>query len=923
MQPLGSKIRRTLLLVGSIAFLSAASLVATLQYQQYKQSLARVMTSRIDITQGIIEELLRQEQAHIHGLIHELSRQNVSDDAFLLEQALHIEGSNDVFYLLDQHGQVSLISEPYRQHLGLDFSHLEFIAERQPVSGVHQSLISRQSVISLLTEMEDGRLLVLEKKLQDFLPLFAQLEQGEMIPDEQLFVLATDGRVIYHPDAELVRSRHNLGLELKNWQGPDISGLYRFDLGRKRYIGIKRALEKPEGWELYYSAPHNLLVDVVKQEVVVQFAVLATAFFAAFSALGWILQRYYSKPLADVVRALSGYRMNDKVAVPTASSRGIMELSQLIHAVNDMTEKIRATTEQLEEREELFRTVTEHSVHWAFWLNPDGELRYIAPTCEHITGYSPAEFYQRPALLRDIILQDDQAQWDNHRHSLDSQGELLPMEFQIQTKDGATRWIRHFCRPIISKTGVNLGNRGSNIDITEEKQAEQRLIHHSLYDSLTGLANRDLFMDRLGHAITRCVREEFQFAVLFFDLDRFKTVNDSLGHRIGDRLLQHIARRLQEESRPSDTVARLGGDEFAALLEGVHDISDVLLFAKRVQSRIREPFQLENFEVISTISIGITLSRGETRNAEDLLRDADTAMYHAKSEGRDRIEIFGSEMHAKAVARLSLETDLRRAIERREFVNQYQPIVELASMMIAGFEALVRWQHPQKGMIQPNEFIPLAEETGIILAIGESVLEQACQHLQQWQVETTGQGEITMNINLSALQLAGADLSVILKSLLQKHSLSAANLNMEITESVLMEHTGPIREALGKITTLGVKLCMDDFGTGYSSLTNLRSFPIGGLKIDQIFIASMLEREEDHNIVRTIIDLAHNLGMHCVAEGVESDLQLTELKRLGCDYVQGFLLSRPVDSADALSLLQRSGHATIKTGGNQISPPVS
>lgn len=897
-------------MVGSIAFLSAAILAATLQYHQYKQSLVRVMTSRIDITQGIIEELLRQEQEHIQGLIHELSMQNAPNDIRLLERTLHIEGGNDLFYLLDQDGRISLISKPYRQHLGLDFSHLAFIAERRSVSGVHQSLVTRQSVISLLTEMEDGRLLVLEKMLKSFLPLFAQLEQGEMIPNEQLFVLAADGTVIYHPNTELVRSRHNLGLELKNWQGPDLSGLYRFDLGRERYIGLKRALDKPEGWKLYYSAPQHLLTDVVKQEVLVQFTILATAFFAAFSALGWILQRYYSNPLADVVRSLSGYRLNEEVAVPATSSRGILELDQLIQAVNDMTEKIRTTTEQLEEREELFRTVTEHSVHWAFWIHPDGGLRYIAPTCERITGYSPEEFYQRPALLRDIIQPDDRTLWDDHRHATDSLGEQVPMDFRILTKDGATRWIRHFCQPIISKTGANLGNRGTNIDITQEKLAEQRLIHHSLYDSLTGLANRDLFMDRMGHAITRCAREEFQFAVLFFDLDRFKTVNDSLGHRIGDRLLQHIARRLREESRPSDTIARLGGDEFAALLEGVHEISDVLFFAKRVQERLREPFQLENFEVISTISIGITLSRGRTRNAEDLLRDADTAMYHAKSQGRDRIEIFGSEMHAQAVARLSLETDLRRAVERQEFVNHYQAIVELVSMKIIGFEALVRWQHPEKGMIQPDEFIPLAEETGIILALGESVLEQACQHLQQWHAEIPGHETVNMNINLSVLQLAGSNLAATLKNLLQKHSLSAANLNMEITESVLMEHTGPVRQALERITALGVSLCMDDFGTGYSSLTNLRSFPIGGLKIDQIFIASMLEREEDHKIVRTIIDLAHNLGMHCVAEGVETDRQLAELKRLGCDYVQGFLLSRPLESANVLDLLQTTSDSS-------------
>ena len=902
MQPLASKLKRTLLLVGGIAFLGAASLVATLQYQQHKHSLARVMTARMDITQGIIVELLRQEQVRIQGLIHELAQQNASHQQLLLERVLHIEESNDLFYLLDRDGRVILISQPYQQFLGLNFSHLSFIAKRKPISGVYQSLITRQSVLSLLTEMGDGRLLVLEKMLQDFLPLFAQLEQGEMIPSEQLFVLATDGTVIYHPNTELVRTRHNLGLEIRHRRGPDLSGLYHFDIGQENYIGVQRALEIPKGWKLYYSVPRRLLINVIKQEVVVQFVVLATAFFAAFAALGWILQRYYSAPLSEVAHSLSTYRLNAQEAVAAVSAKGILELSQLIQAVNNMIEKMRSTTAQLEEREELFRTVTEHSVHWAFWIHPDGELHYISPSCERITGYSPEEFYRQPTLLRDIIHPNDRELWDDHRHQTDSLGELVPMDFRILTKGGSARWIRHFCRPIISETGVNLGSRGTNIDITEEKQAEQRLVHHSLYDSLTGLANRDLFMDRINHAITRCAREEFKFAVLFFDLDRFKTVNDSLGHRIGDRLLRHVAHRLREESRPADTVARLGGDEFGALLEGVHDLSDALLFAKRVQSRIREPFKLENFEVFSSISAGITLSRGRVRNAEDLLRDADTAMYHAKTEGRDRIEIFGSEMHAQAVARLELETDLRRAVERGEFCNHYQPIVELTSRKIVGFEALVRWQHPQKGLLLPGEFISLAEETGIILPLGDSVLEHACRQLQHLHAEAAA-AQITMNVNLSALQLTRTDLGATLESLLSKYGLPASRLNMEITESVLMEYTGAVQETLDSIAAMRVGVCMDDFGTGYSSLSNLRRFPISGIKIDRIFIDSMLERREDHKIVHTIIDLAHNLGVHCVAEGVETEPQRIELERLGCDYAQGYLFSKPVESAATLALV--------------------
>jgi diguanylate cyclase (GGDEF)-like protein/PAS domain S-box-containing protein len=437
-------------------------------------------------------------------------------------------------------------------------------------------------------------------------------------------------------------------------------------------------------------------------------------------------------------------------------------------------------------------------------------------------------------------------------------------------------------------------------DITDRKQAEERLHHDAFHDTLTGLPNRALFMDHLKLAIARLQRREDQiFAVLYIDLDRFKVVNDSLGHMVGDQLLIGIARRLEYCLRPGDTIARLGGDEFTILLEDIGDGTDVTPVAERIQKELSSPFSLGGREVFTTVSMGIALSSKEYGRPEDILRDADTAMYRAKSLGKARHETFDVGMHSQAIKLLQLETDLRHALERQEFLVVYQPIMSLETGALRGFEALIRWHHPERGLISPMDFIPVAEETGMIVQIGEWVLREACQQMQRWQSVFPTDPPIFICVNLSVKQFSQQDLIERVAAILKETKLPPTSLKLEITESAVMENVETAINMLKQLRASGVQLAMDDFGTGYSSLSYLHRFPINTLKIDRSFITRMVENNENAEIVRTISGLAKNLGMDVVAEGVETRDQLEILRALGCKYGQGYFFSKPLDTQSA------------------------
>ncbi|HYX14163.1 MAG TPA: EAL domain-containing protein [Nostoc sp.] len=448
-------------------------------------------------------------------------------------------------------------------------------------------------------------------------------------------------------------------------------------------------------------------------------------------------------------------------------------------------------------------------------------------------------------------------------------------------------------------------NRQLEAEIKERKQVEEQLRHNAFHDALTGLPNRAFFMERLKHTLQRAKRQKnYLFAVLFLDLDRFKVINDSLGHLKGDQFLIAIANRLEVCIRSTDIAARLGGDEFTILLDELQNLSDAIKVVERIQQELTLPLELDGQEVFTTASIGITLSSTvDYDQPENLLRDADTAMYQAKALGKARYELFNQEMYTKALVRLQLENDLRRASERHEFQLYYQPIVSLANGRLSGFEALLRWNHPERGLISPTDFIPLVEESGMIIEVGYWALHEACRQMRSWQMSHRTNSLEKISVNLSVKQFSQPDLIKQIAEILHSTGLDAGSLMLEITESAIMENGDEANAALSELRKMGIKLSIDDFGTGYSSLSRLHNFPISVLKIDRSFVSPIDANGKNLEIIETIITLAHKLGMDVTAEGVETKEQLAFLRKLNCEYGQGYFFSRPLDNTAAVALI--------------------
>lgn len=480
----------------------------------------------------------------------------------------------------------------------------------------------------------------------------------------------------------------------------------------------------------------------------------------------------------------------------------------------------------------------------------------------------------------------------------------LPPESLLVAKDAKLVPIGDSAAPIKDDKGRIKGTVFVFRDISAQKEAEAKLSYQAFHDSLTNLPNRALFLARLKEATAQAKqRENYLFAVLFLDIDRFKVVNDSLGHTIGDQLLIAIASRIKNCLPSIDMVARLGGDEFAILLENVPDIQAVCGIANSLIRELSLPFIVQDYEVFANVSIGIVMSSETFDGIETLLRNADIAMYRAKRIGGSRYQVYDTSMHAQVVAQLQLETDIRRAIERQEFVVYYQPIVSLTNYKIVGFEALVRWQHPQRGLINPGEFITLAEETGLIVQIDWLVMRQACQQMKLWQEQIPIAESLTISVNLSGKQFAQANLVEQITRILQVTNLNANFLKLEITESAIIENAESAIAVIHKLKKLGIKIHIDDFGTGYSSLSYLHRFPSNTLKIDRSFITRIDHDTNSLEISKAIVILAHNLGMEAIAEGIETLQQLTKLRELHCEYGQGYLFSAPLDREAATNLI--------------------
>jgi Amt family ammonium transporter len=613
----------------------------------------------------------------------------------------------------------------------------------------------------------------------------------------------------------------------------------------------------------------------------------------------WRIRDWRMAMFAALIMLLFAHALTEDAswwAIPVS----VLILGSVLMVQRVVTDQRRVTAELERERAHLDQLV-EHAPEAIVLLDNDDRVQRVNAYFTRLFGYEAEEAIGRP--INDLIAPAHLAEEAAALSRRVTEGESVSHETVRQRKDGRLVDVSILGTPVLGPQG-QMAVYGIYRDISDRKAAEEQLLHLAIRDELTGLANRALFRDLVARSIGRGKRrEDYAYAVMVLDIDRFKLVNESLGHSTGDQLVTAIARRLERCVRPGDTVARLGGDEYAIFLDDIRDVSDPIRVAGRIQNELKQPFVLGAHEVFASASIGIALSMAGYERPEDFLRDADLAMYRAKEQGGARHEVFQAVMHAHTVALLQLETDLRHALDRREFLLYYQPIVSVVSGKVVGFEALARWLHPQRGLVQPASFIPVAEVTGIIVPLGLWVLREACRQIRVWQQLAGGDHALAISVNLSAKQLLQPDLVDQVALTLKETGLEPRTLRLEITESVIVENAESAVAMLARLRALDVQLHMDDFGTGYSSLSYLHRFQIDTLKIDRSFVSNMGLRGENSEIVRTIVTLARNLGIDVIAEGVETEEQLALLRALGCEHMQGFLFSAPVPSDAAIALV--------------------
>jgi diguanylate cyclase (GGDEF)-like protein/PAS domain S-box-containing protein len=649
-------------------------------------------------------------------------------------------------------------------------------------------------------------------------------------------------------------------------------------------VGFFTVAERRRAWPRIFL--HVLLVSLV--------GVIAACFLARMFAYVGTVSFIYAAPFMVLLSvAWDAFRQNKQLQMAVASKETLSETN---------------------ESEERFRNAFDYAAIGMALVSTEGRWLQVNRSLCRLLDYTEHEL-QTTDLLTIIHHDDVGAVFENIRRLIKGQLPVLQVELRLRHKYGREVWVL----ASVSLAGHSQPHLIFQMqDITDRKLAEERLQHDAFHDALTGLPNRTMFLDHLRLAIARAQRRDgLGFAVLYLDVDRFKVINDSLGHTVGDQLLIGLARRLEACMRLGDTVARLGGDEFILLVEDLHDEAEAITVAERIQGLLQQPFELNGRELFATVSIGIASSWTSYQNAEDIVRDADTAMYRAKSSGKARHEIFDGAMHAHASKVLQLETDLRHALERSEFAVHYQPIVALEDFRLRGFEALVRWRHPERGYISPVDFIPIAEESGLIIQLGEWVLREACMQMERWQKIFPAEPPLYVAVNLSGKQFIQQDLIKQVSDILMETEIDPHGLKLEITESMVMDNVEQATEMLKQLRALGLKLSIDDFGTGYSSLSYLHRFPVNTLKIDRSFVTRMSDNNENREIVRTIVTLAQTLGMDVVAEGVETKEQLAMLCHLGCECGQGYFFSKPVDAKGAEKIICDT---YVVANANQTAP---
>ena len=768
------------------------------------------------------------------------------------------------------------------------------------------------------------------------------------------YVLVTDeaGEVIAHTFIPKVpKTVQSLAASTPALLLDDEQMLRTLEFNSSSYLHAARPILSGLAGYVHIGMDSTIIEDNIREAVLEQ-QLLSLLLLATSLVLAYIFFFNLSRPLGQLADYARRVATNDFSDVPQVDSKD--EVGQLARAMQSMARhiedlvsglelRVREKTKQLEEArdalqnkvkdrtsklerantqlkieiaerkvigealrktEKKYRTIFENAVEGIYQTSPSGRFLSANPALARILGYeSPEELM---GAIYDIGTQMfmDPNRRKEFTERIQRRGEIIDFVSKIRRRDGRIIWVTENARIVLDDDDNLICYEGSLEDITLRKKAEDQLKRQAFHDPLTGLPNRALFLDHLRMAMERGRRRKYLFAVIYMDLDRFKVINDSLGHDIGDELLRGIAQVLEKCGRSMDTVARFGGDEFAILLEEITAPRDAIAIARRILDGVREPFNIQGHEVFTSASLGIVLKTEGYDRPESLLRDADTAMYRAKEMGKSRFKVFNQKMYDQALKLMALETDLRRAVDLGEFEVAYQPIICLDNRQISGFEALVRWHHPEHGPISPDKFIPLAEDTGLIYAIDSLVMETACAQVKQWQNSFgNGSKDLTLNINISGKHFGQALLPGQITQALENSGLAPANLNIEITESALMDNPQVAEDILRQIKNLGTNVCIDDFGTGYSSLSYLQRFPIDVVKVDRTFIKHVEDDTDSQAIVRTVFSLGESLNMKIVAEGVETAEQLAFLEGEGCRYIQGFLFYKPLTADEVGSVL--------------------
>jgi len=894
-----------------------AARVAVVMQNDLEKVLGEQMSTTIQYVASDLDSKFQMRIDALNDIAAAIPPGNLTDVAKLQQHLQHHVASKALFptgvVIADRHGIIVADYPRVKERSGGNISDRPYFQEtmthgRSTIGSPTVSRFLKQPFVAIAVPLRDALGVVIGAMVGPaYLSdrnLFGQLEQTKlgssgnfivMSPKDNLIVSATDKKRIM---TAIPAKGVNPLLDRRIATGYEGAGVVLNAMGVE-VLSVSRRMNTTD-WIVIAAVPtEEVYAPIVTLKRQIYWAALLLS-IVVMLILRFVLGRQLS-PLIEAGAALRRMTAGEEAFAPIPIKRDD-EIGQLVDNFNRLVAERQRTEQALRESEARYQDLTSMSSDW-LWQQ-DAQFRFSDMSYGlSITRLNPEKTLNKTRWELPI-LGVTEAQWQAHRQMLERHEPFKDFVYQIETEPGQLRWFSITGNPVFGETGEFLGYRGVGTDITERKAAEQQIEFLAYRDTLTGLPNRLLLNDRFEQAKAYADRFKTKVALLFLDLDNFKTINDSLGHAIGDHLLKEIAVRLSESIRDTDTVSRQGGDEFLIVLSDLTDADTIAPILDKLMKRLRDTFWIDGQELSTSISVGITLYPEDGKDFDSLFKKADMAMYRAKDSGRNTYRFFDENMNVEAVEHLAMRNGLRRALERDEFVLHYQPQVDLGTGQVVGAEALIRWRHPDLGLIAPGRFIPIAEDSGLIVPIGEWVMREACRQGMVWK--QAGLPEMLIAVNLSSVQFKRGDVVQTVIGALEASGFNPALLELELTESILIGNTESVLAIIKRLKLLGVKLSIDDFGTGYSSLSYLKRFDVDKLKIDQSFIRDLSSDPEDAAIVRAIIQMAQSLNLKTLAEGVEDAQMLEQLRIFRCDAVQGFHFARPMPAEEFAGFLDKS-----------------